>query len=380
LDVGLYIHVPFCSSKCGYCDFYSIVADAECKSSLVDALLKELDNAVSAQELRVETIFVGGGTPSILSIDMLIGLFSSLGRVAGASSLLEFTVECNPATLNEEKAHILYDRGVTRISLGAQSFNADELGILQRSHNPDDISASVEIIQRTGFDHLNLDMVFGIPGQTLASWTDSLRKAVDLGADHLACYGLTYEADTPLYERRAAGLIRPVDEDLEVQMYQSAIDFLSGFGFEHYEISNFARGGGKCLHNLRYWRNEPVIGVGPSAWSYMAGRRWRNVPEVNEYVRRIAAGEDLSVESEVLSGRERAGELAMLRLRLSEGLDCREFQRITGFSPYQLYADIISQHVKKGLLSADGGHIALTRRGKLVADTVIADFLLPING
>jgi len=300
LGIGLYVHIPFCASKCGYCDFYSVPADGECMDSFVGALLRELEEDVFVEGRTIETVYVGGGTPTILPTDLLDRLFEGLRRVVSTYSPAEFTVESNPGTLLPEKVEILRDGGVNRISLGAQSFSAAELATLQRSHKPEDIAASVDMVRRAGFIHLNLDMIFGVPGQTLSSWMDSIGQAIDLGPDHLACYGLTYEPGTPLYERRERGEVIPTDEGLESEMYTSAIGLLADCGFDHYEISNFARLGGKCLHNLGYWENRPCIGIGPGASSYINGRRWRNVPEVRQYVRRVHCGEELAVDVEEL--------------------------------------------------------------------------------
>jgi oxygen-independent coproporphyrinogen-3 oxidase len=290
---------------------------------------------------------------------------------------VEFTVEANPASLTDAKAGFLRDHGVTRISMGAQSFHKHELHVLDRIHRPEDVAASAEIVRRAGFAHFNLDLIFGIPGQTRGSWEESLRRAIDLGPDHLACYGLTYEPDTPLRERRDAGLLRQVDDDWEAELYLSAIDTLADAGFAQYEISNFARPGGRSLHNLRYWKNLPGIGIGPSAASYLGGRRWRNVPDLARYVACVRSGDDPAIESETLSALERAGETAMLQLRLVEGIRCRAFATATGFDPHLLFADQIERYTGQGLLDADEERIALTRAGRLLGDAVIAEFLSP---
>ena len=377
MDLGLYVHVPFCPRKCGYCDFYSVVpAEGDCRP-LAAALLTELQTAVGQREVRVETMFVGGGTPTFLPSPEFDRLFSALGRLAAKHDPVEFTVEANPASLTAPKAALLRGCGVNRISMGAQSFNRQELEQLDRLHSPEDISAGATIIRQAGFEHFSLDLIFGIPGQTLASWTDSLRRAIELGPDHLACYGLTYEPGTPLRAKLDAGRITPVDEETEVELYLAAIDHLAAAGFRQYEISNFARPDGQCRHNLRYWRNQPGLGIGPSAASYLDGRRWRNVPDVAEYIDRITAGRGVLAEEETLSPRERAGETAMLQLRLIDGIRCCEFHAQTGFDPLGLFAAPIAEHGARGLLTADADRIALTRRGRPVADAVIADFLLP---
>jgi len=374
-DVGLYMHIPFCQSRCGYCDFYTNVSQAGETEAFVDALLKELPSAIEALPVSVRTIFVGGGTPTILPVELFSSLFETLGKIAERHQPIEFSVEANPASLNGVKARILRDNGVDRISMGAQSFHDDELKVLDRIHRVGDIAPSVEIIRPAGFDHLNLDLIFGIPGQTPASWSESLRRAVSLGVDHLSCYGLTYEPETPMDARRQAGEVVAVSEAAEREMYLHAIDYLASEGIEQYEISNFARPGARCEHNLRYWRNEPVVGVGPSAASYIGGVRWRNVPDTAEYIRRIQAGESTAVDEERLSPLERAGETAMLALRTAEGIECSRFEVATGFDAMPLFGEVVARHVEGGLIDADSERIALTREGMLVADSVLSDFL-----
>lgn len=375
-DVGLYVHIPFCQSRCGYCDFYTNVPQAGETEAFVDALLKELPSAIEARPVSVRTIFIGGGTPTVLPVELFSSLFETLGKIAERHQPIEFSVEANPASLNGVKARILRDNGVDRISMGAQSFHDDELKVLDRIHGVGDIAPSVEIIRQAGFDHLNLDLIFGIPGQTPASWFESLQRAVSLGVDHLSCYGLTYEPETPMGARRQAGEVVAVSEAAEREMYLHTIDYLAGEGIEQYEISNFARPGARCEHNLRYWRNEPVVGVGPSAASYIGGVRWRNVPDTAEYTRRIQAGESTVVDEERLSPLERAGETAMLALRTAEGIESSRFEGTTGFDAMQLFDEVVARHVEGGLIDADSERIALTREGMLVADSVLSDFLL----
>ncbi len=378
IETGLYIHVPFCATKCGYCDFYSTVPTVGAFEPLVNALLEEIERAIAGRDIRIVTIFAGGGTPTLLPPELLARLFGALGKIAAHHRPIEFTVEANPASLDETKAAILKENGVTRISMGAQSFHPNELHTLERIHNPDDIPVSAAIIREAGFAHFNLDLIFGIPGQTAASWTESLRRAIKEKPDHLAFYGLTFEPDTPLWHQRATGAIKSVDEELETELYLLALHELQAAGYEQYEISNYAKPDGKCEHNLRYWRNQPVIGVGPSAAGYFEGQRWKNVPDTAEYVRRTRAGLDLAIDRETLSPLERAGETAMLQLRLIEGIQCDAFRRDTGFDPQQLFSEIIDRHSAAGLLTADSRRIALTGNGRLVADSIMADFLAPV--
>ncbi|MBN1492155.1 MAG: radical SAM family heme chaperone HemW [Phycisphaerae bacterium] len=377
LAVGLYVHIPFCSRKCAYCDFYSRVPGPGQTRLVVDALLAELDSGRAGRcpSVRVQTIFVGGGTPTVLPTDDFGRLFRSLGRLARRDAAVEFTVEANPASVDDAKAAVLRAAGVDRISLGVQSFHVAELACLDRLHSPEDIPRTLRRLRRAGFEHVNLDLIFGIPGQSLASWTDTLRRAVDLEPDHLACYGLTYEPGTPLEARRSLGHVQPCGEALEVEMYARAIDYLAEAGFEHYEISNFARASGRCRHNLGYWLGEPYLGIGPAAAGYLDGQRTRNVADMTEYMRRILAGESAVVEREQLDALAHAGEAAMLELRLIDGLDRERFQRRTGFDPVRLFAEPLASHGVGGRVVVTGSHIRLTRAGLFVADSVMADFI-----
>lgn len=397
-DAWLYAHVPFCRSKCGYCDFYSRVDHPDAYEPLIQAMLDELNTATSRPGLWVETIYVGGGTPTVLPVSLLASLLGRLREVARQTSadlpsvnkglpaepsklvgrgLIEFTVEANPATVDQAKAEILAQCGVNRVSMGAQSFDERELASLGREHKPADVAATAEVLRRAGITQYNIDLIFGIPGQTIASWRHSLQAAIDAGPDHISCYGLTYESGTPLYEQMKLGLVLPVQEELEADLYAAAIDVLEAAGYRQYEISNFAQPGRECRHNLRYWHNQPGIGIGPSAASYWAGHRWRNVPDTAEYVALIRQGRSTAIDDEKLAPLERAGETAMLNLRLTEGIRRQPFRLMTGFDPLDLFEEVVRTHSAGGLLAVDSQGIALTRRGRVVADAVIADFLRP---
>lgn len=376
-DIGLYVHVPFCTSKCGYCDFHSHTAPPEAFEPLVDALLTELDAALQPRDVRVETIFVGGGTPTVLPLRQLDTLLTALGDIARRDGCVEFTVEANPATVSEAKARLMKSRGVHRVSLGAQSFHPRDLAALDREHRPEDVPASIDILRRAGLTRYNLDLIFGVPGQSLDDWLASLRAAVRLEPEHLSCYGLTYEPGTRLRRRLQLGRLRQVAEEVERDMYLATLDALEGAGYRQYEISNYARPGRECRHNLRYWRNLPGIGIGPSAASYRHGRRWRNIPDTAEYVRRIASGVSPRIDEEELSPLERAGETAMLALRTREGIDRTRFREDTGHDPFRLYETTIARHAGAGLLTLGEDHVALSREGLLVADAILPDFLCP---
>ena len=377
---GLYVHVPFCRSKCGYCDFYSVVAGAHDTARLIDCLGGELTRRVAEGSHRVRTVFCGGGTPTILPMDELAALLESVERAVATRDLAEFSIEANPATVDDDKAGVLVAAGITRVSMGAQSFFADELAALDRHHLPQDIAPSVEILRRHGVPQINLDLIFGIPGQTLETWAESLRRAIDLQPDHLACYGLTYEPGTRLTARRERGQITPCTEDLEADMYELTMDTLAEAGYAQYEISNYARPGHECQHNLIYWRNEPYLGVGPSAAGCVDHRRYKNVADMDGYIRMIEAHGHAEVESETLDRERLITEMVMMQLRLVEGLSRATFRRRTGFDPLVLFSEPLARLIDLGLLLVSDSHVALTRRGRLVSNAVMAELVSACDG
>jgi oxygen-independent coproporphyrinogen-3 oxidase len=376
---GLYIHVPFCTARCGYCDFYSVVPDVgRAAAPLVDRLQRELELRVRPGPTRPDTVFVGGGTPTVLPRASLAALLAAASEAA-VTPPVEFSVEANPESLDGAKADTLAAAGVDRVSIGAQSFHEVELRFLERIHTVRQTETAVETARRAGIGRINLDLIFGIPGQTRASWRDSLQRAVDLGVEHLACYGLTYESGTRLTGRLQRGLVRRCDEDLEADLYDDAIDALAEAGFEQYEISNFARPGGRCRHNLVYWQGGSYVGVGPSAAGYVDGVRYRNVADVDEYLRMIDECGHAEVERERVTGITLAGEAVMLGLRLIDGIDVPAFARRTGIDPFIAFARTLDAYGQQRLLDVSASRIALTRRGLLVADTILTDMLAELD-
>lgn len=373
---AVYAHVPFCQTICGYCDFYSIVYDERGVSPLVESLIRELVQSTARVQCAIETIFVGGGTPTTLPPAELERLLTALRNAAkpGAAQP-EFTVEANPATVTPEKAAVLAKSGVTRVSIGAQSFDTSELRVLDRIHRPLQVAETLSICRNAGIPQANLDLIFAVPGQSLDAWLRNLHAAIELAPDHLSCYGLTYEKGTPLFEQLLAGQVKRIDTDREAEMYEATIETLAGAGYEQYEISNFARPGCECRHNLIYWRNEPYLGIGPSAAGFVDGVRYQNVPDAAEYGRAVMAGRSARVTEERLSENQRARETVMLELRLNRGIDRPAFAARFGHDPTQLFSAAVSKHQSLGLLDVTEDAVRLTNRGRLVADAVISDFL-----
>jgi oxygen-independent coproporphyrinogen-3 oxidase len=323
--------------------------------------------------MKVRTVFCGGGTPTLLPLDDLARLLAVLNEVADPAELDEFTVEANPATVDEEKSGLLVRSGVGRVSMGAQSFFPAELAVLERIHSPEDVPESVARLRASGIRRINLDLIFGIPGQTLDTWSESLRQAIALDVDHIACYGLTYEPGTPLTALRDRGRLAPCDERLETEMYFAAIDQLAEAGYEQYEISNFARSGCPSKHNLIYWRNEPYLGVGPSACGCWGGRRYKNIADTARYIRAMEEQGHAESECEWLDKEMLALELILMQLRLNEGLSLVEFERRTGRPFPPPTDDRVQRLVRDGLLAISDSHVAVTRAGRVVANAVMAD-------
>ena len=372
---SLYVHVPFCRSLCGYCDFYSQVLEPARVGPFVDAVGRELTGYAVGRELRFDTIYIGGGTPTVLPTTELARLLAGLRGFSACETELEFTVEANPATISDEVAGVLAAAGVNRVSLGAQSFAPAELRMLERLHRPEQVGQTVEECRRRGIQQISLDLMFGIPGQTLGSWLRSLCAALAVQPDHLSCYALTYEPGTPLRARLDDGRVQRVDEDLEAEMYEAALDVLPAAGLAHYEVSNFARPGAACRHNLRYWHNEPHLGLGPAAAGFVDEVRYKNVADTAAYVQAIQAGRSPWSEQERLPPERRARETAMLELRLTAGIDRQRFKQRYAEDPALLFAAAIERHGADRLLTSDETSIRLTRAGFLLADRVIADFL-----
>lgn len=370
---AVYIHVPFCAHHCGYCDFAIAVGKDDRISSYIDALAAE--TALIGTPQPVETLFIGGGTPTHLDASQLERLLSQIRHWLPMHPGSEFSVEANPETLTAVKLEVLKSHGVTRISLGAQSFHSHLLEVLDRIHAPRHVPLAVESIKQRGMQ-VSLDLIFGVPGQTLPEWQQDLSSALALEPDHVSTYGLTYEKGTPLWKRREAGKVHSVSEDAELGFYATAMDTLAQAGFDHYEISNFARPGRHCRHNEVYWANEAYFGFGMGAARYVEGRRELNTRDFGEYIRRAHAGEPTTCQSEKLGPEERARETAAIQIRRSAGICRPRFLEQTGFSADAIIGPHIERLQSLGLLTDEGDSVCLTRSGKFVADTVAAEFMM----
>ena len=393
---SLYLHVPFCAQKCAYCAFYSEPSSGELVNRYVAALVRELE--LVADDLKPRTIFFGGGTPSLLNLRQWDRILRALERLnlLGAG---EFTVECNPATVSADKAMLLRDFGVNRISMGVQSLDERLLDRLGRIHSREQVFKSFDRLRRAGFDNVNLDLMFAIPGQTPDIWRATLAEALALGSEHLSSYEVIYEDDTPLFAQLRAGEF-DVDEDVACAMYEELIEMTTAAGFRQYEVANFAKArpltrpeatlsppGGEragvrgaipfyaCRHNVNYWRGGAFYGLGPSATSYVRGVRTKNWSNTQLYCEQLEKGQRAIESREELPPLKRAGETAAFGLRMVAGWPFAEFRRVTGFDLREEWTAEMGQLTARGWAARDRNHFQLTSRGLRFADAAAEMFL-----
>lgn len=352
----LYAHIPFCPKVCPYCSFYKEASDRNKTQAFLDAMLKEAERHTPI--LRPQTIFFGGGTPTALSTSQLEFFIGGLRERIDFSALEEFTMEMNPATVSLEKAARMRALGVNRVSMGVQSWDPGLLKTLGRVHSADQARRSYEILRQAGFENINLDLIFGVPGQTVEHWRSSLETTITLGPEHISAYCLTYEEDTEYFLRLTRGEYHP-DETLDADLFEMTMDLLGAAGFEQYEISNHATPGRECRHNLAYWLGHDYLGLGPSAFSTVGDSRWKSVSDTSEYIRRVEAGEETSDFRESLDSQIRRSEQIAFSLRTNRGVETR-----------LLPAAKTASLLQEGLLRQTADRSFLTRRGRMVADAV----------
>lgn len=372
-----YIHVPFCRHRCGYCDFTLIAGRDDLVPRYLRALRTELrfhphDPATGTTEL--DTLFLGGGTPTHPNVEELRSLFAILTERFTLAPDAEFSLEANPLDLTDEKLSLLQEVGVTRVSLGIQAFAQPTLQRLERDHHAAEIELIVQRTQRV-IPKVSLDLIFGVPGQSLEEWRRALRRAVELGVGHISTYGLTFETGTAFYTRRQRGELQSTPEDLEYDMYAAAMDDLTAAGFEQYEISNFAKPGGRCRHNMAYWNADEYLAYGPGAARYLDGRRETNLRSVWGWLASIDRGLSPVADVEELDSEARARERLFVGLRLGEGVNRAVFEQRTGFVLDELCGEAIQKNLAAGLMEDNAQSIRLTRAGRFLADRVVQDFL-----
>jgi oxygen-independent coproporphyrinogen-3 oxidase len=381
---SLYVHVPFCVRKCSYCAFYSEASSGELIERYVGAVLRELE--LVAGDLRPRTIYFGGGTPSLLNLRQWERILTAMGRFRPGRAG-EWTVECNPATVSRDKAKMLRSGGVNRISMGVQSLNEALLDRLGRVHTREMAYKSFDILRQAGFENLNLDLMFAIPGQNLEVWRETLNEAIAMGSEHISSYEVIYEEDTPLYELLHAGKVN-ADDDLACAMYEELVERTTNAGFQQYEVANFARNNTPssqlstfnlpthcCCHNVNYWRGGSFYGLGPSATSYVRGVRTKSWSNTERYCEQLERGQRAVESSEELAPLARAGETAVFGLRMVEGWPFELFRQTTGYDLRREWGDDMDQLGQQGWGRTLPDRFQLTRQGLRFADAAAQLFL-----
>ena len=372
--LGIYIHIPFCRSKCDYCDFYSLAGREDRMDQYQKALLSHIkETAPLAQDFPVDTIYIGGGTPSYYGAKRLKELLGVVHKLYKVEKDAEVTVECNPDSVDVKSLKILRKAGVNRLSMGMQSANACELERIHRIHTPQQVNEAATAARKAGFTNLSLDLIYGLPGQTMDSWKATVEHALSLIPQHLSCYGLKVEEGTPLAARVAEGEVLP-DDDQQADLYLWTVGRLERAGYPQYEISNFAKPGFASRHNLRYWLTQPYIGFGPGAHSDFGGRRYSFVRDLDAYIQGVLQGGDIIEESELIPKRERCGEYLMLRLRTVHGINEQEY-RSTYFMDFAPLQTRLEQFQAQGWAEQTDGRWHFTPQGFLLSNQLIGDLL-----
>lgn len=376
---GLYAHVPFCARRCAYCDFIMIPYTATRAARFLEALGKEAEILAAHSCIRgrrPRTLYFGGGTPSLLSPQELDHLFACIHQAFDTSYLQETTMESNPEALSPERLMAMRTNGVTRLSIGLQAWDDGLLKAIGRTHSVAEFLEAWRQARQHGFGNINVDLIFGLPGQSLAQWKETLQHIISLGPEHVSAYSIQVEEGTALDRWVRNGRVKVADEDLSARMYEMAIEKLVAAGYEHYEISNFARPGYRSLHNTLYWRNEDYIGLGPGAHSHCGHRRWHNSTRFDRYITHLAAGRLPIEEEDVLDEYREMSDTVILGLRLIDGLSGRDFQERFGCTLDKAFGKAIAEMMEQGLLERlpDNG-LRLTHKGLLLANRVFTAFL-----
>ena len=375
MKAGLYIHIPFCESRCIYCGFYSTTAK-DWRTRYVDALLKEmhmrsgeLKALYPDHECTIDTVYIGGGTPSTLSIDDLSRIINTIKAVFPCKTR-EITIEMNPDDVTTELISAVSNLGVNRISLGVQTFSDERLRFIRRRHNAAQAAKAVETIRRAGIDNISIDLMFGFPNETLNDWQNDLDAALKLRPNHISAYSLMYEEGTPLYLMLQNDKVQQTDDDTCLAMYTMLMDTLSANGYEHYEISNFAKPEHRSLHNSSYWHDVPYLGFGASAHSYTIGKRSSNVADIRQYMESLRTG-ILPSSMEIIDDDTHYDDLVTTAIRTKEGLYVDSLK--PKYREYIMKA--AKRNIDAGLMAMDNGHLHLTRKGLFVSDMVMCDLI-----
>lgn len=377
---GIYVHIPFCASRCIYCGFYSTTGKENLQNEYVDALIDEFSLRRSyLKGEKVHTIYIGGGTPSLLSESNLMKIHEYIYNKVKEDGIEEFTMECNPDDITPSLAMTLVEMGVTRVSMGVQTFSDDRLRFLHRRHKASQIAPAIKTLRDAGIKNISIDLMFGFPGETLEDWREDLQKAANMGVEHISAYSLMYEEGTVLHTMLESGNIKENDEETSVEMYNMLIDYLTNAGYEHYEISNFAKAGYRSKHNSSYWNGTHYIGIGAAAHSFDGDTRGWNVSSISDYIEHIAKMKEektakvfmRGMDYEIIDDDTRYNDTLTTALRTKEGIDL-------GLLEDDYYKYIIryaQKGIKEGLLKIEGNHLSLTRNGLYISDDVMSDLI-----
>ena len=384
---GLYLHIPFCRTKCAYCDFVSYPGLESSWQPYITGIYQELEMRLPAwEQIEFDTLYVGGGTPTVLPVLWLAGMVKRLLARVSHPDTVEVTVEANPDTITRSDLAELYQAGVNRLSIGIQSWQAEELAVMGRIHSPETALQAFQAARAAGFTNINLDLMYGLPGQTLESWRKSLLTTLELQPEHLALYALTLDPVTPLAQRVKGGTVTLPEDDKYADMYELAARMCDQAGYCQYELSNWALQSGvgasssgqphyASRHNLHYWRNERYLGLGVAAYSYDGTRRWGNTPQVSEYINSVNAGRLPEAESETLPDKAVMGETIMLNLRLIKGLVWQDFMQRFQVDARDVYRDEIASLHEQALLVVDDVGMRLSQRALFIANRVLSEFV-----
>jgi oxygen-independent coproporphyrinogen-3 oxidase len=372
VETSVYIHIPFCVRKCLYCDFVSYPEGKYSVEKYIGALSKELEMYPG---LAARTVYIGGGTPTCIDLKYLDLLFDILYRHSDLKGCSEFSIEANPGTLTVEKLKCLSDAGVNRLSIGLQSWQDSILKMLGRIHSREDFVSNYLTARKLGFDNINVDLIFGVPMQSVGEWMDTIARVADLEPDHLSCYSLMIEEGTPFHRMLKNGLIKEIDQETDRDMYHFAVEYLYNKGYKRYEISNFAKEGKQCLHNITYWRNRSYIGIGLAAHSYIDGvRRW-NTGDMEDYLRMLNEGVAPVGGSEKIDHNTGMFETIFLGLRMTDGVMFEDFRERFGVDILGVYSRQIETLQKKGLINVKHDRFCLTDKGIDLSNRVFGEFM-----
>lgn len=376
--LGIYIHIPFCKSKCYYCDFNSSADSFENESRYMEYLKREIElYRREIEKLGIKTIFFGGGTPTVVSSKAIRGVLETLYEINGSRDIEEVTIEGNPSTFTEEKLRDYTAAGIDRVSLGVQSLDDTLLKEIGRVHSASDVYETVKLLREYKFSNINLDIMFGLPNQSYSDVEDTIMKVLELGVEHISYYGLKLEEGTVLYKREADGDLALPDEDEERKMYHEIISLLKSNGYSQYEISNFSKEGHECIHNLGYWKLRPYIGLGLSAASNIEKMRYSNVESFTDYFKAVDSGEKpIAIETvEEIDGEMEMAEYMILGLRLNEGVRLSDFKDRFGFEVDELYGETVEKYIERGLLERGNDRLKLSGKGQDLSNQLFAELL-----